>query len=238
MTAARLIRPRAAAWLPAALLVAYALVAASGFSLTPNSGAATGTATVNATVLPEVHMNFPSCGSVTDPDGAGPLAGDAVIAAPNMSSSDGDISLGTCAVTFGSNNNGTNGASLTIANARPAGGTGYAMCQTAVTLACAAPGFSNSPTAGENLVAFNAASVPATGRMGIKASSLTCPGAGADWSTATNYYGLPALATPSTICDTNSTTDGGLTLDFRADPGSSQAAGAYTLKANLVATAT
>jgi hypothetical protein len=236
MTAARLIRPRSAAWLPAALLVAYALVAASGFSLTPNSGAATGTATVNATVLPEVHMNFTSCGSVTDPDGVGPLAGDAVIAAPSMSSSDGDISLGTCAITFGSNNNGTNGATLTVANARP--GAGYAMCQAAIGSTCVAPQFSDSPVAGEALVAFNGASVGATGRMGIKASALTCPGAGGSWSVATNYYGLPAAATPSQICATNSTTDGGLTLDFRADPGGSQAAGAYTLKANLVATAT
>jgi hypothetical protein len=236
MTAARLIRPRAAAWLPAALLIAYALVAATGVSLTSTSRAATGTATVNATVLPEVHMNFTSCGSVTDPDGAGPLAGDAVILAPDMTTSNGDVSLGTCAMTFGSNNNGTNGAKLTVANARP--GAGYAMCQAAIGSTCVAPQFSDSPVAGETLAAFNSASAGATGRMGVKASALTCPGAGGSWSLATNYYGLPAAASPSQICATNSTADGGITLDFRADPGGSQSAGAYTLKANLLVTAT
>jgi hypothetical protein len=226
------LRPRHLAWLPAALLAAYAIVAATGMSLTPASHAATATATttVNATVLPEVHLNFGACGTI--------VGSDATLATGSLATTDEDISLGTCVLTFGSNNNGTNGASLWVESARTSGGKTF--CTAAVPGACAAPEMADANTAGITAAAFMALDAGATGAFALKPNAAgTCPGAGADWA-STTYYGVlsdTSAALGTQICDTNSTADGTMTMDFRANPGPSQAAGSYTGKVLFTAQA-
>jgi len=226
---------RKAAWLPAALLVSWAILAATGFPLTPNSQAASASSTtsVTASVLPEVHMDLANA----DPDGAGPLSGCGTVTgtAPNedgaftptaMSTSDGDIELARCTMTFGSNNNGTSGATLSVESTRA---SGAAFCSTAFDVACAGNTFADE----------NGDATLAEGGFGLRPTTVSgCGGAGADWSTA-NYYGIPAdLAGFGTqICDTNNTSDGTMVLTFRANPSASQTAGNYYVRARFTAQA-
>lgn len=231
-------RPRHLAWIPAALLAAWAIAAATGFTMTDTSRAATSSSTVSVTasVLPEVHLDLTngSCGTLTDPDGAGPLVEDGAFTPAAMSAGGGDTTLATCAITFGSNNNGTNGASLWVESSRTAGTKSF--CAAAFNADClATDSFTETATAGVALADLT------DGNFGVKPSAIAgCGGAGADWSTA-NFYGLPQNTDGtlgSRICDTNSTTDGSTTLTFVADPAAAQAAGNYYVRAIFTAQAT
>ena len=126
MSHVSIIRPRHLVWLPAALLVSAGLLSAFGFSMTPNGRAATatGTTTISATVLPEVSLDLAqntagasTCGVQTDATANAEVYefGNAGARIPINAS--GATALGTCNMTFGTNN-GSSGASLTYKSAR------------------------------------------------------------------------------------------------------------------------
>jgi hypothetical protein len=202
-------------WLPAALLLTWGVLAAAGMPLTPSSrAAATGSATVSATVTPDMHMGG-TCpgGNYTD---------------ANLAIGDVNIGGGSCTLTFGTNN-GAVGAVLTVESARPSGNT---FCQAAVAVACGAnPAFTNAPTAG--------AAALAAGEFGAKVSAApTCNGGG--WTNG-NFYGIrdatTAPGTGDTLCTQNGTTDGSYTLQFHSNRSAGTTAGTYNAQINFTSTA-
>ncbi len=97
MSHAAVLRPRTLMWLPALLLIAVALLAASGFRLVgPSYAASTGSAVVSATVTPELHIGGTCPG--------------ANLVGPSLASADPTTVLGSCTLTFGTNNNNPGGS--------------------------------------------------------------------------------------------------------------------------------
>lgn len=235
MSHAQIIRTPRIAWLPATLLVAAGVLAAAGFGGAPSSQAATGSSTVTATVSKEVHVALNTTGS------CGPAGGSATtrsFAGATMAVTDGDISLATCRVTFGSNNSAL-GANLLVESTRTSGTNSF--CAVAALGACVAPQFTEAATAGVAPATFAVGEPAAAGFFGIKANinGGTCAGG---MGASANYFGLNQNtdATPNgaTVCSTSSTTDGDVTIDYRVNPGSSQPAStAYLVQTTFTATA-
>jgi hypothetical protein len=193
-------------WLPAALLVTAAVMAATGVRMVgPSFGASTGTSTVSATVTPELHIGGTCPGFV----GGG----------PTMAPGDATTSLGACTLTFGTNNNAT-GALIRVESERPGAGN-HTFCSTVVTAACGATSFAD--------VAMGGAASLADGEFGVRVTAApTC--VAPTW-TNSNYYGVPDATTAgagSILCDqSNTTVDASYALQFAANPGAGTTAGLY-----------
>lgn len=223
-------------WLPAALLITAAVLAATGFSSIASSDAAsTGTTTVTATVAKEVHVNLNTAGSC-GPAGGSPTTRS--FAGNTLATTDGDVSLATCRMTFGSNNSAL-GAQLLVESTRTSGTNSF--CAVVATSACVAPQFTEAATAGVAPAAFGAGEPAAAGYFGIKANinAASCTGG---MGASVNYFGLGQNgdATPNgaAVCSTSSTTDGDVTIDYRVNPGSSQPAStSYLVETTFTATA-
>lgn len=227
---------RHAAWLPAAVLLTYAVYAATGFGIVSDSRAAASSATtsVTASVLPELHIDLVngSCGTLTDPDGAGPLEEDGAFTPTAMAVGAEDVTLASCAIDFGSNNNGATGASLWVESTRTSGANSF--CNAAFGSPCAAPQFTDVLPGGVSETTWLAAddATPSSGAFGLRPTTMdACLGSDADWNTST-YYGLPQAdaATGTQICDSSSTADESIVMSFRANPGLSQAATNYYVR--------
>jgi hypothetical protein len=222
-------------WLPAALLIAAALLAATGLLQVPGSQAATATTTVGATVNKEVHV------ALNDAGLCGAISGSTVtksITGTTLNVTDGDVSLATCRLTFGSNNSAL-GANLLVESTRVAGTNSF--CTQAATVACAAPQFTEAATGGVAPATFAVGEPAAAGFFGIRANinGGTCAGG---MGASVNYFGLGQNtdATPNgaTVCSTSSTTDGDVTIDYRTNPGSAQPAStSYLVQTTFTATA-
>jgi hypothetical protein len=226
-------RTRYLAWLPAVLLVAWGILSAAGVPLTPSSlAASTGTTTVSATVAKEVHIALDTagnCGPAGGSNTARSLTGSAL-----NTSQDGSTAFATCRATFGSNNSAL-GATLLIESTRTAGTKSF--CTDAVgSGACAGSTFSDAPTGGETMAAFQTDE----GKFGVKVTSpgATCSGG---MVTGGNVYGLGQNtdATPNgaSVCATASTTDGTVDVNYHANSASNQPAGTYNVETTVTATA-
>ena len=235
MTHARVLNARTIAWLPALLLIAAGLLAATGVRIAGDSHAATSTVTIGATVSKEVHVNLNTGGSC----GTGTAAA-TNITGTTLAPTDGDVSLATCRLTFGSNNSAA-GAQLLVESGRTVAGNSF--CTAAVPAVCAAPQFTDVSTSGVTPASFGTGEAASAGNFGVSAAinAASCDGTGGI-AGGTNIWGLPQNtdATPNgtLVCQTTSTTDGDVTMDFRVNPGSSQPASTgYVVQAAFTATA-
>jgi hypothetical protein len=213
--------------LPAFLLLAWGGLSAAGVQLTPNSTAATatGSVTVTAAVLPEIHTTSTTCFGTTQNNASlAATAGD-----------NADVVIGaTCDVKFGTTN-GAGGATLKVNDPRPAASAAF--CQAAVTLACSGGSLADAAFTGVS----SAGNGMADGTFGVDVtatSNCTTP----TW-TAGNTYGLrPAATAPANgdlICTkTSGGTDASYTIQFKADTTGSQTSGNYLARADFTAEAT
>lgn len=202
MTYAHVIRPRNLMWLPASLLVAWGVLAAAGYGITPSFGASTGSGTVTASVAIDVHVGG-TC-SLGYSNAYGPMADNV------------EATLGTCGMTFGTNNGAS--STLKVESARTTAGN-VMFCRAADNIAaCGANGFSN--------VGANAVSLGAD-NFGVLSTVTTCTTP--TWQNA-RYNPVPDANTAgagTTICQMTGTTDGSYTFSFRAHP-DTVTAGGYT----------
>ncbi len=238
MSHTRVLNARTIAWLPALLLVAAGLLAATGFSVIGKSyGASAGTVAVGATVSKEVHLALNTTGT------CGPAGGSTTtrsFTGTTLATTDNDVTFGTCQVTFGSNNNGTAGASLFVESSRTVAGNSF--CTAAIPAVCVAPQFTDVSTSGVTPASFATGEAATAGNFGVSASinGASCDGTGGI-AGGTNVWGLPQnvdAGAGTLVCSTASTTDGDITLAFRANPGSSQTASSgYVVEASFTATA-
>lgn len=212
MTYAHVIRPRNLMWLPAAMLVAWGVLAAAGYGTTPSFGASTGSATVSATVALDIHVGGTCSAGYSNAYGA---------MADNV-----EATLGSCGMTFGTNNGAT--STLKVESARTTAGN-VMFCRAADNIgACGANGFT-SPAA-------NAATLGAD-KFGVLSTVTTCTTP--TWTNG-NYNPVPDSNTAgagTTICSMTGTTDGSYTFSFRAHP-DTVTAGSYTGQALFTAEVT
>ncbi len=203
MTHARVLKPRALMWLPAAALVVAALLAAAGVQFIGTSKAATGTSTVSATVNPEIHIGGTCPGYAP--------------AAVTLNTGDATTALGSCTLTFGTNNNAA-GAIIRVESTRPSGTNSF--CTAALGAACGASTFTDASTAG-------AASLT-DGQYGVRVTAApTC--SSATWTNG-NYYGIGNAATAgagNAVCNQTTTTDASYALQFAANPATNTPSGTY-----------
>jgi hypothetical protein len=191
-------RMRAFAWLPAALLLAVGIAAATGVRLQPSAHAATGTTTVTATISAEVHVTPCASFDIGSVDTIGTLA----------------QGTADCTVVFGSNNGAgsPNVASLTVQNNLAGAkflcwdtdnipGNGGRDCATANKQFNDAAGTNAALANNEMGARYNAAP-----------SGASC-GTGTWTNGATNFNKIPASGSPTTIM--NTTTTGDCTLQIR-----------------------
>ena len=202
MTYAHVIRPRNLMWLPAAMLVAWGVLAAAGYGVaTPSFGASTGNSTVTATVALDVHIGG-TCVGYSNAFGAMP--------------DNTESTLGSCGITFGTNNGAT--STLKVESARDNAGN-LMFCRAADNdAACGANGFT-SPAA-------NALTLGAD-KFGVLSTVTTCTTP--TWQNA-RYNPVPDETTAgagTTVCSMTGTTDGNYTMSFRAHP-DTVTAGSYT----------
>jgi hypothetical protein len=202
-------------WLPAVLLLAWGVLAAAGMPLVPSSKAVTtGTATVTASVALDIHLGG-TCVGYSNAYGA---------MADNV-----NATLGSCTVTWGTNNGAT--STLRVESARTTAGN-VMFCRAADnTSACGTGGFTN--------VGANAASMVAD-QFGVLSAVTTCnQAAGSKWNNGT-YNPVPDSTVSSTgdvICTQTGTTDGNYGLTFKAWP-DTVTAGSYTGQAVFTVEAT
>lgn len=205
MTYAHVIRPRNLMWLPAAMLIAWGVLAAAGYGVaTPSFAANTGSSTVTATVALDVHIGG-TCVGYSNAFGSMPDATEST--------------LGSCGITFGTNNGST--STLKVESARTTAGD-VMFCRPAVVGdnagACGTGGFTT--------VAANAATLGAD-KFAVLSTVTTCTTP--SWTNAT-YNPVPDSTTGgagATVCSMTGTTDGDYTLSFRAHP-DTVTAGDYT----------
>lgn len=220
MSHARVLNPRVAMWLPAAVLLTIGVLAATGFGTVTSSKAATSNTTVTATVGPELHIGGTCAGASFSG------ATMAAAAGSNPYNLDGGVAGNSCTLTFGTNNNGT-GALLRVRNSRP--GNQNTFCTAAlVTSPCGATSFTET--------AFTGSASLADGAFAIEADIVTTCVA-PTW-TVNNYYGLrdstsAAVAQGDLVCDQTNTTDANYTLKFWADPSATQVSGTYSGRAEF-----
>ncbi len=235
--------PRLLMWLPAAALIVAGLLAATGFGLVPRSTAATtSSVTVGATVSKEVHVNLDDAGL------CGPVSGSTStknFTGTTLSTSDGDVSLATCRLTFGSNNSAL-GATLLVESTRASGANSF--CDAAATVTCPGPAaqFTDVDVAtgeapGTGAGQFGQGETATSGKFGIAltVNGGTCTGGMAANS---NRHGLQqntdAIVNGQTVCATSSMTDGDVTVDYRVNPGSAQPAStSYLVQTTYAVTA-
>lgn len=208
------LRARHLAWLPAGLLIVAAVLSAAGVRMVgPGYAASTGSTTVSATVNPELHIGGTCPGNT--------------LSGVSMNTTDATTALGSCTVTFGTNNNNPGGSLLRVETPRATGGDNT-FCSTAVTASCGATSFAD--------VAFTGAASLADGQFGVLVNGApTCNTA--TWTNG-NYYGLRAAATaPGTgdlICDHNTFPgDASYSLQFSANPGGTTVATTYQGRADF-----
>lgn len=211
MTALASIRPRTRhlAWLPAALLVGWGVLAACGVTLTPSSHAVSqaGNTTVSATITPHIALGGTCIGSH---DG-----GNLTTSAVNKLTG-----AGNCTVQFHTTNGNAPGATLKAENARTNAGQAT-FCTNAPPADCGAAAFANVTDGSAALT---------DGQFGIQVVSVsdcTTPA----W-TATNYYSV-AVDTSGfgeLVCTDAagpSANQAVYTLSVNARPGPSTPAGDY-----------
>lgn len=205
-----LARPRNLMWIPAACLIAYAIVAASGVQFAPETRAATGSVTVTSTVLPQLSIGGTCVGSTQDEPSLAVNVDDTLIG-------------GTCTVTYSSNNNSA-GIALRVRSPRP---SGNAFCRESVhTNACGAfASFSQ---------ATGVADIP-DGGFGVNVSATTCDTPA--WTAGTNDRALPTGANTD-VCTTEAMGAGAsTTFGFYADTLAAQQAGGYFARADFTVAA-
>lgn len=213
MTAAstRSPRLRRLTWLPAFALIAWGVLAAAGIPLERDARAASsGSTAVTASVLLEIHIGG------TCPGGS--------LSGVSMSGSAGATLLGSCTVTFGTNN-GTTGSVLKVEHPRPSGNVAF--CQATELLACSGGSFTDETAAGSTALA--------DGAFGVQvAAAPTC--STPTWTNG-NYYGIRDATTApgvgDTVCTQAGTTDGSYSLDFEANPVASTTSGTYYTRADF-----
>lgn len=214
MSVSLALRPRHLAWLPALLLAALALCAAAGVDLVrPSHAASTGNVTVSASVAPELHIGGTCPG--------------ATLSGVSMGSGDGTTALGTCTLTFGTNNNNPGGSLLRVETPRATAGD-ETLCSTAVTASCGTTRFIDALTTG--------AAALADGEFGVQVSGI--PTCNTPTWTNGNYYGLEdaatALGAGNLVCDHNVFgSDASYSLTFAANPAGSTIATTYQGRADF-----
>jgi hypothetical protein len=198
-------------WLPAALLVAWGVLAAGGFLVSPTSHAAT--STVNATVALDVHIGGTCAAGTNFPSQALGLST--------------NTSLAACDLTFGTNN----GASSTVRVESPRAAGHATFCQAgSVSANCSGGTGFASPTANDTALVDGEFAIRTTA-----ITSCTTP----TW-TNTNYNGVPDSSTGGfgdLICTMTGTTDGDYDLEFFARRGVATVAGTYIGQAVFTAEA-
>lgn len=208
-------------YLPAAALVAWGVLAASGIFITADSRAASsGAIDVGATVLPNLILD----GTCT----MGPATTQSIT--PGGGQTD-LLNAGTCTVEQSVNNNPA-GSTLRVESERP---TGYAFCKNSDTsIACGAvANFTDSGGTGGLAVPI------ASGRFGVRvAAASTC--SSATWTNG-NVYTLraasdaPGVGDP--VCSHAGATMSTTTLGFVANAPALQEAGNYYASANFTLSA-
>lgn len=202
------------AWLPAILLIAAGLIAATGYSITPTSKAASsGTTNVDATVQPELQIG-------------GTCIGASVTGSLSVGADDTNIGASACTVTYSTNNH-TPGVRLRVESSRP---SGVALCQNSTrNVACGAvPTFLDAPTGG--------IADMADGAFGVRVDAApTCTTSAGSWANGTTY-GLPdSSGLGSVVCaQHNMGSAGSYSLRFRADTLAAQASGTYYAQATFM----
>ena len=207
MSHAHVIRPRNLMWLPAAILMAWGVLAAAGVPLTPTSGAATSTSVVTATVSPELTIG----GTCDD-----------AITTGTVSVNSADVSIGgACTVTFSTNNH-VPGIRLRAESDRP---STPALCKNLITTAtCGAVAtFTDGLVAGQ-------ADLPDGGFGLLLNATSTCTTSAGSWAIGT-AYGLPADidgTAGATACAQQAMGAGGsFNLSYRVDTLAAQQSGDY-----------
>lgn len=226
MPHARVLNRQTMMWLPAALLLTAALLAAAGLRMTESSYANPRTTVINATVGAEVTIGT----------GASEC-GDAVFG-PTAITVGTATNLGTCTLSFGTNNNAA-GANIVVESTRPTGGL-EVFCQAALTSGCAAgtSSFTSVPIAGSATMADGQYGV----RLNAALAAGTCAaGTGSVWITSGTYYGVrsadvaPGAGDP--VCNRTSTGTSSLPLQFTAQGASTKVSGTYQTNARFTAAA-
>lgn len=219
MSHARVLNRQTMMWLPAAALLTAALLAATGFRVTPPSYAATNTTTVSANVGAELHI-----GTGAGQCGGGVYSGVSISPGANAA-------LATCTLTFGSNNNAA-GVNIRVESTRPSGADTF--CQAAITSACTAGAttFTNVATTGILIGSLT------NGGYGVHVTGTpTC--STPTWASG-SIYGIGAADTAGAgnlICSQSGTTDGSYPLAFTARGDASKTAGTYTTNAQFTVAA-
>jgi len=237
MSHVSVLRPRNLAWIPAAMLISVGLLSAMGVSLIPDGRAATATGgtVISATVLPEVSLDLAqnqagaaACGTIIDATVNAEVAefGNAGSRIPINSS--GATNLGTCNMTFGTNN-GATGASLSYKSDRPATAN-RTFCTTAVGLTCAGTFYTDDDGANATLEAD---------RFGVRLDTENCD---TNTMVLARYYGAPLSgAAAQDVCTGEAASatpanDGHVILSFHVNT-STTASGDYNARLNFTATA-
>lgn len=198
---------RASAFLPVVLLVLWGILSAAGIRTTSDARAASTNATANISV-----------GLIID------LTTDCSATFNGGSFSVGDNLIGSCNAAFSSN--GTVGTTLTVHNGRT---SGNAFCNDGVgmTSNCVGPSFTNATGTGSL----------AGGAFGVRvASAPTCNDPGSPWANG-NYYGVPNIGSPATVCSTVAPASGAYSLEFHANRAAGTTAATYQGEVNLNVTA-
>ena len=207
-------RFRAISMLPLGLMLLVAVLSATGWQLVPVSSAVSSNVDVEVEVAKEVHIAF-SSGNCRGSGGT-----DGLLDGVTLNVSNNDTVLGSCSVTFGTNNS-VSGALLNIASAN-AGANNFFCMRSSFVGACGSGSFTDG----------SGADLP-EGSVGGKLVSATgCTSSG--WTSGA--YGS-VLAAGTNVCSTSSTSDATYAFQLAADPSPTQPAGTYRGRAVLTATA-
>lgn len=214
--------PRHLVWLPAALLLAWGVLAASGSLVSPSSHAATAdteTSTISGTVLPYVAVTGTCIGAHAGVSMAPTAGATALNAVP-------------CTVAF--HTNGATGATLYAEHARTNAGQ-RTFCLEATPGDCVTANGSFTDVA-------DGSAALTDGQFGIRVTNVSnCTTPTWNAAAATDHYSVPSLAAAGygdTICfDAVGTlaNQAVYTLSFDADPDVSTVAGLYRAAINFTA---
>lgn len=200
--------------LPFVLLLIVVICSATGLRVVPDVRAAASNVDVEVDVAKEVHIAF-SSGNCRGSGGT-----DGLLDGVSLNVSNNDTTIGSCSVTFGSNNNAS-GALLNIASAN----TG------ADTFFCARASFVGTCTSAK--FTDGSGADLAEGSVGGKLVSATgCSSSG--WTSGA-YASV--LTAGTNVCATSTSGDATYSFVLAADPAPTQPAGVYRGRAVLTATA-
>jgi hypothetical protein len=215
---------RFAPWMPATALLAAGLATTLGLSM-PTASALVATDSDNVTITASVPLEIHNAYSATNCRGSGGT--DGTLDGTSLTTALDDTSLGTCRVIFGTNN-AASGAILSVASANT-NGNFFCIRSTpgTPTSACIA-GANNKFTDGSG-------ADMGEGTVGGSLSNATnCTAT--NWTVAGTKANITNAGT--NVCTQNTVgTNGDYTVQFFADPSTSQGPGAYEGRAVLTATA-